>query len=137
MAIEYVIKNEYPPEHIYKKCVEMFGADFESGVVFTYGKTIYSKRDISKDLLEHELTHVVRQLEIGEDKWWSLYFESPAFRLAEELEAYRKQYLFIIKNYPKDKHRSGLETIATLLSSELYGNLVSKEQVKYLIQNNL
>ena len=96
-------------------------------VIIAYGDTIYCpKEGMSKDLLEHELTHCERQNfnKQSAERWWQKYMEDKDFRLQEELIAYVNQYKFCEKVY-KDRNARAriLHFLSKELASERYGNL--------------
>lgn len=100
-----------PPQGIYEKAREMFGADFRAGVVFTVGDTIHAMRfQIPDDLMVHERTHVLQQINYpgGPQAWWERYFEDIYFRFNQEMEAYNNQYKFICQKY-KDRNTRAKE----------------------------
>lgn len=105
--------------------------------VFAYGDTLYNPlgHPISPDLMIHEETHEIQQQAYGVQQWWAMYLENPAFRLTQEVEAYRKQYEFL-KTVLNRKGRLGaLNQIAEQLSSELYGNICTKKEAKEYIND--
>lgn len=131
------ISTKKPPSWILKKVKEMFGVEWESGVVFTYGNTISnSKGEMSEDLLVHENHHIYQQSKIGADEWWKLYLEFPEFRFKEELTCYRKQYQWVLQNV---KNRNTvfrcLFHYARSLSGPTYGNLMSYNECIKLIKS--
>lgn len=128
------IKNSYPPKHIYDRAQEKFGVDMEWGVVFTYGENIYSLVPLSEDLIAHESVHVKQQTEMGKDEWWDKYFEDKDFRYEQELEAYRVQYRFALKNYSREKSGEVLRNCAQHLSGSMYGYLVSRTEAQKAIR---
>ncbi len=127
------IVYEYPPN------IEKIRARFKlhKGIIFTYGDTIYNPdRGFIDTALEiHEATHTKQQ---GEDidGWWDKYMKDDNFRLSQEIEAYRNQYEKMRKNI-KDPYKleQRLNLIATDLSSEMYGNIISFEDAKKIISN--
>lgn len=133
---EYKIVD-YPPEGIYEKCRELWGVDFDRGTVFTYGDTIHSKRPLTEDLIQHELTHVRQQTAIGKEKWWDEYFSDDHFRYTQELEAYRAQYKWVRDNV-KDRNIQArlLDSYARLLSGEMYGNIMTWNEAVSVIKAN-
>ena len=129
------IKQELPPEHIYKRCVDKFGVDFFAGAVFTVGNTIYSLNKLSKDLLAHELTHVKQQALMNPNEWWDKYIDDADFRLSQELEAYRTQWEYA-KNEQSRQYRKQLKPhILKTISGKMYGNMISKAEAEGLIMN--
>lgn len=128
------MKIVHTPPPNYKEIREHFpDADYEKGVLFTYGDTCYCK-EITPDLIAHEETHTRQQN--NPEEWWARYFIDPVFRFEQEAEAYRNQYVFLQKTI---KNRSKLfrylHQIATVLSGKLYGNCASYSEalkkVKY------
>ena len=98
--------------------------------IFAYDKVIYSNYDLPMNLVVHETVHFDQQEHFGLDKWVDMYLNDDEFRLEMEIEAYRKQLEFIKDS--KLKARVWIES-AQNLSSELYGNLVSRaEAIKLL-----
>lgn len=102
-------------------------------ISFTYGNTIYAKRDLSYGLVAHEVIHVLQQMDIGKDIWWHIYMEDWLFRLEQELEAYRNQYRVYQLNDPEEAEIE-LDRIARDLSGGMYGDIVSFERAKEMIK---
>jgi hypothetical protein len=119
---------------IYDKCVEHFGVDWEDGVIFTYGDTIHCKYALSENKIIHELTHVKQQGD-APDTWWERYFNDVDFRLAQELEAYKKESAWI-KAHIKDRNYKTLLITenARALSSKMYGNIISFSEAYKLLK---
>lgn len=125
------VSHTKPPN--YDKCVELFGVDWEKGVVFTYGDTCYAKNPLSQDLEVHELTHVEQQTKIGVEEWWEKYYVDEEFRLSQEIEAYKNQLEFIKTNYNRHERRRLEKHIYHSLSS-IYGGICSEEEAKDLLK---
>ena len=128
--IKYV--NTPPTNGIYEKAQKKWGVDFDKGIIFTYGNTIYSKIPLTPDLIVHETTHVRQHAEYkgGPKKWWDRYLEDDEFRLSQEVEAYKAQYKWFLKNEPdREKCHLALHGIALLLSGPMYGNLLPYRKV--------
>lgn len=91
-------------------------------IIFAYDNCIYSDYKLTPDLLIHETVHLKQQNKIGLDKWVFNYLHNPIFRLNQEIEAYIAQI-----NSIKDKNQKYklLLTSAEVLSSDLYGNIIS------------
>ncbi len=114
--------NEKPP--IYEKCVEAFGVDWDKGVIFTYGNTIYSKFQIDPIKVSHEMIHVRQQSEIGKEIWWEKYLSDPKFRLDQEIEAYLEENKMIDKI--KDRNlRFRIKQANARDLSRGYGDIIS------------
>lgn len=129
------IVKDYPPN--YDQIIEAIPDVADSkNVVFTYGDTIYApykKGKLPKHLKEHEKEHTRQQ---GDDPhgWWVEYLVNIEFRLAQEVEAYRKQYRFFkSRNHDLQKQANLLDQMALSLSGPLYGNIISIDQAKELI----
>lgn len=105
-------------------------------VVFTYGKVIYNpgKFPVSQELMVHETVHSVQQGRKPKE-WWDKYLIDPAFRLGQEVEAYRAQYRALF-DYPRQYRRKRTRDIIKDLASSIYGNLVDREQAEELITAN-
>ena len=106
--------------------------EIDDHTIFTYGNTVYFNRDLSYDLVAHEIIHVFQQTEMGAKKWWKKYLEDKDFRMKEELEAYKRQYL-VMKRNDDVKAAFLLDSISSDLSGKLYGEIVSFEEAKKLI----
>jgi DNA-binding Xre family transcriptional regulator len=122
-----------PPN--YEKIKEHFPtANFDKGTLFTYGDTCYCK-SITPDLIIHEETHVKQQ--VNPQEWWEKYFVDVAFRLSQEVEAYRNQWHWIGKNIKDRNVRFKiLFKICKDLSGKLYNNMISFDKAKELIINS-
>lgn len=104
--------------------------------VFAYGDKLYNPfgGEIPEHLMAHEETHQRQQNDLGSVKqWWDLYLENDGFRLKQEVEAYQAQFRFISQHFNRQHRRFMLQQLASDLSSELYGNLVSKAEAENLI----
>lgn len=129
-----VIK-EYPPnyEEIIAAIPEV--ADNKT-VVFAYGDKIYAprtKKKLSKDIRVHEEQHKRQQ---GSDPaaWWTRYLNDVEFRLSQEIEAYRVQYIYFVqKNHDVNKRKEFLQKISKSLSGPLYGEIISQEDAVNLL----
>lgn len=106
------------------------------GVVFTYGDACYvqptGNPTLSLDLEAHEETHVQQQAEIGADVWWQRYLSDKKFRLEQELEAYKVQYV-VLQQFPRAVRRKRLAAISKDLGGKMYGGIITSEQAKRLI----
>lgn len=95
--------------------------------VFAYGDTIYNPNGgtVDKALIAHEEVHERQQGDNPED-WWARYLVEPAFRVAQEIEAYQVQYE-VLSTIIKGKNRlhSILVRLAKDLSGPQYGNCMS------------
>jgi hypothetical protein len=116
-----------PP--IFDEVKKHFNFD-EKVTVFTYGDTIYNPGNgfISDDLMVHESVHMDQQ---GNDpkSWWDKYLADCSFRLSQELEAYSKQWRFFkSRNKDRNAQMRFINGIASCLSSEMYGNIITKDE---------
>jgi hypothetical protein len=125
------VVKDFPPN--YNEIADVFNIKDKKGIVFTYGDTIYcpfKKGKIPEHLKVHEKVHMRQQ---GNDpaSWWKRYLVDEEFRLRQEVEAYRKQYKFFkSRNHDLEEQKGFLEKIASDLSGEIYGNVISKEEAK-------
>ena len=122
---------EFPPN--YKLLAKNF--KLHSGVIFTYGDTLYNPDggDIPNHLEKHEETHKKQQGDKIEE-WWNKYIDDKDFRLSQELEAYQRQYRVAKNEMSRNELFNLLRKIATDLSSELYGDLISFNEAMNLIK---
>ena len=123
--------HEKPP--IYERCVQKFGVDWDKGVIFTYGDTVYSKNELDEDLKAHEATHVRQQTEMGKDVWWDKYFADPKFRLSQEVEAYRNQLKYADENYNRQARRAVYKHIIVSLTTMYDGMCTQSEAVEFMV----
>lgn len=105
-------------------------------IVFTYGDTIYAPgRNVVVDdhLVAHEEVHQRQQSEMGVEKWWKKYLEDSSFRLEQELEAYRTQFIYLENHHNRATRKKLLPHMAGALCGEMYGKVVDKQKAKDLI----
>lgn len=122
---------EKPP--FYERAVAEFGVNWNDGIIFTYGDVIHTKYPLAPDVKIHEMTHVVQQKEIGKDLWWGKYFDDPAFRREQELEAYRNQVKFLRDNYNR-KQRRNAELEIYWAMENVYGDAFNGDDVRELLR---
>lgn len=130
-----MILTEKPP--IYERCVEVFGINWDDGVIFTYGENIYCKDQalLSPDLLVHEETHIRQQMAMGKDIWWDRYFVDKEFRLSQEVEAYKNQLHYIRGHYDRPT-RKKLEKHIYSSMAKIYAGMCTEEEAKKLLNEN-
>jgi hypothetical protein len=134
------IRIEKPPNNLYNRIIALWPeVASQPYTLFTWGDTIYatSNREIPPYTMMHEEVHSTQQKEYGSPQgWWDRYLTDPEFRLAQELAAYRREYRAFLRMY-KDKNTrdSFLRFQALMLSSPMYGNLISFNDARKEIQN--
>lgn len=103
--------------------------------VFCYKDVLYNPNNCPLDIpiMEHETMHSRQQ---GDDPagWWKKYLEDPVFRLEQEVDAFSVQYIVqckFIKN--RDKRALNLQRLATTLSGNVYGNIITYEDAKKIL----
>lgn len=126
-----------PPPN-YDQIRKAFGVDFDKGVIFTYWPNVHFYKDsLPPDLVVHEGTHLRQQEEYpgGVEAWWARYLTDPVWRLSQELEAYRAQWRWLLKN---ERNRNTRQMIlvhcAKDLSGTMYGSVITFEEAKLKIQ---
>jgi hypothetical protein len=101
--------------------------------VFAYGDAVYvpAGGELPADLRVHEAVHLRQQAELGgPGPWWRRYLAEPAFRLEQELEAYRAQ----VASHPdRASRRRCLARVARDLASPMYGRIVTVAAARRLI----
>lgn len=128
-----VLNGAYPPN------IDEIKKTFKvsDNTIYTYGNKIYNPKDNDIDLalMAHEQTHSIQQEELGVKDWWSKYLVDKEFRLKQEVQAYQVQYRYYCKDV-KDRNRRYrfLDRIASDLSSEIYGNIISKSEALKIIK---
>ena len=128
------IVNDFPP-NFEDICQAIPDVRSKEDVVFTYGDTIYNPYggDIQDHLDVHESIHEQQQGKIGIDNWWARYLNDKAFRLEQEVEAYKTQYQFVFKKYGIAVATGFLRDIAGDLSGSMYGNVMDRKQARKAI----
>lgn len=121
------------PEFV-QMCVDKIWKEYgipknKTHIMFTFHDAIYTLNTMPQDWYVHECVHFVRQgsgkdLELAK-QWWSRYATEPAFRLEEELLAYKEQYQFITRRANKSVAFEHAKSLAQTLSSPMYGNLIN------------
>ena len=86
----------------------------------------------------HEQVHERQQTKsifLRPKKWWKKYLTDESFRMSQELEAYRAQYQFV-KKYEDNKRKVKmfLYEVSQALANPIYGNMVSVNEAKKLIE---
>ncbi len=99
--IDFKISKLPPP--VYERAKAKFGLrDFSAGLVFAYYPYIHVYNGkLTSDIRAHEAVHLERQKAMGTEIWWEHYLNEDQFRLKEEIMAYRVQYKYVLKHYPK------------------------------------
>ena len=135
--MNYKTKHNKPTEYdIYNRAVKQFGVSFDDGTIFTIGDTIYSRGELSDNLIVHERTHIKQQKEYGVKEWWDRYFEDEKFRFEQEVEAYQNQYKHFNETcMSSNKIDELLRLCALCLSGSMYGNLCGYGEALKLIKN--
>jgi hypothetical protein len=132
------IVNEKPP--VWEECLKFFPTIENHPVVFAWGDKLYNPNNanVTEDLIAHERVHSHQQNDIsgGVEAWWKKYLLEPQFRLEQEIEAYQVQYYFQ-SNRLKDRNKlyRELHRYASVLSSPLYGNVITLSEAERLIKN--
>lgn len=128
-----IISGGYPPN--IEDIKKVF--PISKNVIFTYGDKIYNPggNDIDIALMAHEQTHSIQQ-DNDVKGWWKKYLEDKEFRLSQELQAYQVQYRYYCKEV-KDRNQRYrfLNRLAGDLSSEIYGNIISRSEAIRSINN--
>ena len=117
---------------------DIFGVD-EKYLIIAYGDKIYVKgKELSPDLLVHELTHCERQgfNALDAKRWYEKYMRDKDFRLKEESVAYAGQFAYCKRVY-KDRNKQAkiLWMLAEHLAGSQYGNIISHSEAMNLIKN--
>jgi hypothetical protein len=129
------ISKLYPPHWDF--IGRMFPEAKEYKAIFAFGDTIYNPfgAEITPDLEVHEEVHSKQQGDNPFD-WWYRYATSKDFRLSQELDAYAKQYRFVIDTLGSSKLTDWLlDKCAESLSSELYGLNINYGEARSKIRN--
>jgi hypothetical protein len=121
-----------PPN--YDEIIKVFPAVSDmSGIIYAWHDTIYNPDGgkVGDDLIAHETVHA-RQQAGDPSGWWRLYLENPLFRLQQEIEAHQAEYDYH-RGSNRHVRRKMLRSIAKRLSSPMYGDMVTYERARDLI----
>ena len=125
------IVNSKPPN--WQRLSETFPITWGT-VIVAYAPNIYCGVEVSKQKQVHEEIHLERQRNLGVDLWWEYYFTDKAFRLSEELEAYKVEVEWIKENIQtRNQRRFLLDKIYSDLSSSVYGFICSYDEAKRML----
>ena len=129
------IKHEHPPN--FAAILAVFPRAKAKAVVFTYGDILYVPHGIElpQAILAHEVVHSLQQGKYPE-AWWGRYLRDKRFRLEQELEAHRAEYL-AYRTLNRATRQMHLDIIAGKLSSALYKHMVKKSVAKLLISGKI
>jgi len=126
-----LIQETYPPN--IEEIKKLF--KITSLTIYAYGDTIYnpSGLNINKPLLEHELVHI-KQQNNNPKEWWIKYLQDIDFRLNQEVQAFQRQYR-VAKGINKSQSHEYLKELASNLSGELYGELITYFEALKIIKS--
>lgn len=129
------VKFSHSKPIFYEQLHEIFGVEWDNGLIVSAYPYIYCKTDIPAEKIIHEYVHLNEQAKIGTDIWWQKYLSDSSFRLEEEVKAYRKEVQFIRKNI-KDRNIAFkfVHQMSIDLSSSQYGKLVTQQEAWKLIR---
>jgi hypothetical protein len=108
----------------------------KSEPLFTYAPDIYNphKSPISPDLMLHEMVHIKQQGD-NPKEWWDKYLTDKKFRLEQEVEAYGIQFASLKSVVRDDISKQFLTRFAVVLSSPMYGSMLSLQEAESKIRN--
>lgn len=123
------IIHDNPPN--FELILKAFPDAGKAGVIFAYGKDIYSPYGewIPPALIAHEAVHQRRQLAIndhagapgsGIEVWWDKYVHDTEFRYREELAAHAEEYLAQARSVDRNQRAKLLMSTAARLIAPLY-----------------
>lgn len=126
------ILSEYPP--IYDDVIATFPDVAKMpNAIFTFGSFIYNPSGVHlpRYIIEHEQVHETQQRRIGPIVWWKKYLRDAEFRLSQELPAYQTEYKAFCKEFAdRNARASFLQFQSAMLSSSMYGNLLSIDEAR-------
>ena len=129
---QVIISKEIPP--IYQQLHDKFGVKWDDGIIIAYDGKIHCSMEVTPQKIIHEMKHLERQQEMGNEAWWNLYLENDQFRKDEEARAYLAETNFIKKNINNREIRFfAITDIAKSFASDVYGEIISlKDALKIL-----
>jgi hypothetical protein len=130
----------YPPniEEIQKK-FDVKGKK----IIYSWGDKIYSPHPdfiITPELFTHERVHSLNQTNIEKNiiLWWEKYLDDVEFRLREELLAHIAEYKHhCLSTNDRNVRNRYLNMVSMKLSSPIYGNMISQNQARKLINSKV
>ncbi len=132
------IINAYPPEDLYERVALATGSK-PVNMVFCYGDTVFFPDGkhpyLPPDVQEHEAVHTNQQGD-NPSAWWDRYLTDGNFRLSQELEAFRKQFVFCKERMTKPiemQHTLNFLTMSLMLPA--YGFRISEADAREIISN--
>jgi aryl-alcohol dehydrogenase-like predicted oxidoreductase len=120
------------PAPILGRVRAMFGEAATTGWC-TYGDTVYrlDGKPMPPEIRAHEELHAEQQRVMGPMQWWDQWLIDVTFRLEQEVAAYARQYDFVRRQTSSKRlHRAELNGIAVVLSSSLYGGVITKAEAR-------
>jgi hypothetical protein len=112
-------------------------------VIFAWGDVIYNpcRIEITPELFTHEAVHHRQQREGGgPETWWRRYIADEAFRLEQEIPAHAAEYAAFcqthLKGNARNQRRLYFHSVASRLSSPLYGGLIRYEEARRLLKQH-
>ena len=127
------ILKVYPPN--YPEIVKAFPyIKGRHGMVFAWHSVIYNPSGctLPPDVIAHEEVHCSRQYR-DVTLWWDMYLVNPAFRLQEEVLAYRAQITFVKEHYRAKNGKAIIDRCVDSLAGKMYGSLVTKDEARCLL----
>jgi len=120
------------------RILKMFFPDYDPDgtIAVAFGRVVYANQDFDESFKIHEETHLRQQKRsyFFAVIWWARYLFSKKFRFKQELEAFRRQYLFIKSTKGYDSFKA-LLNLSDALASPLYGNMVTRSQARRLLES--
>lgn len=114
-------QDEFPLMEEYKQQ----GFTIDENTIFALGEDIYTNKELTPDLLVHEIQHLKQQQRDGTKEWLYDYLYVPKKRLEYEIDAYRAQ----LRSIKDRNHKNKIRLLsARTLSSSLYGNIITYEE---------
>jgi hypothetical protein len=126
------VLNERPP--VYDRAAEVF--PLKGDEIFAYGDTIYNPSGgyLPEWTIAHEKVHQTQQ-GLDPAAWWDRYLVDEEFRLDQELEAHRVEYLTYCKiTKDRELRAKALRAMAKRLSGPMYGKLMTYVQAQKRIR---
>lgn len=127
------MKTNHTIPPVFYKLKEKFGVEW-GNIIIAHYPDIYCAVDIPEQKYVHEKVHLDRQKVMGVGEWWGKYLSDEAFRLNEEVLAYRVEAEWIKNNIAtRNERRHLLNIIYSDLASYVYGNIISESESKKLL----
>lgn len=136
---EQIIRYDYPPN--IEQIDAAFNVKTNAGVVYTYAPHVYvpAARGLPPEIMAHEAVHLEQQKQAGGPQaWWDRYIADPVWRVEQELEAHKIEYLYYChRKADRNARARYMHMLAQRLSLPMYGSAITYVEAKKRLMQGL